>query len=212
MIHTLECLPQTSMASTKNGIDWDLIVEDEWEEEKWTESEGTELVSNKESETEEIQSGSKDKKRKQSTESRSTGLKLSMKSPKERKSQEQLPTELKKTFSSSEHAEKFRRKWKERKDKEEEKKWREMWDEIRKEMELELKGRGRLSKEMYYRMGKILIDFKKGKKDIPRHRSRTAIKVYLTYKDNEEFNDGIKIREINKEKKAGLKELTRKKK
>jgi len=70
------------MASTKNGIDWDLIVEDEWEEEKWTESEGTELVSNKESKMEEIQSGSKDKKRKQSTESRSTGLKLSMKPPK----------------------------------------------------------------------------------------------------------------------------------
>jgi len=61
-------------------------------------------------------------------------------------------------------------------------------------------------------MGKILIDFKKGKKDIPRHRSRTAIKVYLTYKDNEEFDDGIKIREINKEKKVGLKELTRRKK
>ena len=111
-------------------------------------------------------------------------------------------------FSSSERAEKFRRKWKERKDKEEEKKWREIWDEIRKEMELELKGRGRLSKEMYYRMGKILIDFKKGKKDIPRHRGRTAIKVYLTYKDNEEFDDGIKIREINKEKKAGLKEFS----
>ncbi|CAG8650097.1 10657_t:CDS:1, partial [Paraglomus brasilianum] len=63
-------------------------------------------------------------------------------------------------------------------------------------MELELKGDRRLSKEMYYRIGEVLVEFKRGGKEIPKHRRRIAMKIYLMYKDNRNFDDGITIREI----------------
>ena len=86
MTHTLEYLPQT-FTVPMNGIDWDLIIEDEQEKEEWAEE--------------------------------------------ERKAQEKSSTEPKKTLST-ERVKKFRRKWKERVDEEEEVNWREMWDEVRK--------------------------------------------------------------------------------
>lgn len=61
-------------------------------------------------------------------------------------------------------------------------------------MELELRGDMILSKEIYYRMGEILVKFKRGRKEVSVHRSRTAIRTYLMYKDNKNFDDGITIR------------------
>ncbi|CAG8574703.1 6649_t:CDS:2 [Paraglomus occultum] len=47
--------------------------------------------------------------------------------------------------------------------------WREMWEEVKKEMELELKGEKGLSKEMYYIIGCVLENYKKGKKELSQH-------------------------------------------
>ena len=73
-------------------------------------------ISNEESGAEEIQSGSISKKRKRSKVS--TESKLFTK-PKRRKFKEQTSTEPKKSLSSSERTENFRKKWKEREDEEE---------------------------------------------------------------------------------------------
>jgi hypothetical protein len=79
---------------------------------------------------------------------------------------------------------------------EENRDWREIWEKVKREMELESRGNGRITKELYYIIGKVLNRYKEGRKELSRHRYRTAMKIYLTYKNSDEVDDGVGIRDI----------------
>jgi len=97
---------------------------------------------------------------------------------------------------ANERQRRWKRRNKKKKKEDVEKIWREKWEELKKEVKC--KGDGRLEKEMYYRIGEILINFKDGRKEVSEHRRKIAMKIYLKYKDNKEFDDGISNREIIK--------------
>ncbi|CAG8554219.1 5903_t:CDS:2, partial [Paraglomus occultum] len=105
----------------------------------------------------------------------------------------------------------YRKKERERKG-EKGKKWKKLWKETRKELDMEIMARGvkGVSKEMYYLVGKMLARYEKGKKDLMQHQIKTAKRIYLIYGEEEDLEDGTNIRKIARVGKLDLSKLARK--
>jgi len=108
------------------------------------------------------------------------------------------------------------RRWRERKKEketeekeEDEKELRELWKEVKEELDLEIKLKGTVSKEMYYVVGKMLQKYKKGNKELSEHRIKTAKRIYSMYRKTKEFDDGIGIRKIARDKSLNFSNLAR---
>ena len=82
--------------------------------------------------------------------------------------------------------------------------------EVKEELELEEKGDGTISKELYFRIGEVLFNSKTSREEVTEYRRRVAIRTYLMYKDSKDFDDGVRIREISRQPKKNLDGLARK--
>ena len=87
----------------------------------------------------------------------------------------------------------------------------ELWKEIKEELEFERKDGGKVSKETYFVIGKALEKYKKGKRELSQHQIKAAKRIYLMYKTDKEFDDGVGIGEVVGAQKLDLTNLTRKK-
>jgi hypothetical protein len=112
--------------------------------------------------------------------------------------------------SQQERINKWKQEERKKARKEKERKWREKWKEVKEELELEEKGDGTISKELYYRMGEIFVNSKTCRMEVTRYRRRVASRIYLLYKDSKEFDDGVRIREIERNLEKDLERLARK--
>ena len=63
-------------------------------------------------------------------------------------------------------------------------------------MELEIKGGGTISKDLYYIIGGVLEKYSEGKNELSRHRCRAAKNIYSMYKTYDEVDDGVTIRDV----------------
>ena len=93
----------------------------------------------------------------------------------------------------------WRKEKRKRKAEEDEEMWRERWNELKEEMELELRWDKELTKEMYYRIGEVLTNFRQGKRELPKYRRKVAMRIYSAYNDISEINDGMTVRLLSNE-------------
>jgi len=87
--------------------------------------------------------------------------------------------------------------------------WRKLWEDVKEEMELELKGGGTINKGLYYTIGLVIENYPKGKKELSQYRIKIAKRIYTMYRNSDEIDDEIGIYKISREKERELRKLAR---
>lgn len=113
----------------------------------------------------------------------------------------------KKKLTGAEKMKKHREKRRKVIDREED--WRKLWEDVKEEMELELKGGGTINKGLYYTIGLVIENYPKGKKELSQYRIKIAKRIYTMYRNSDEIDDEIGIYKISREKERELRKLAR---